>query len=118
MPEYSYICESCDLSWSEVWTMNEYDIKSKKVKCPDCKNTKVFRDFGTDNVCSNYIKGLHECKTIGEYAEKQTKEYGKYKVEDMERDQVTKRTGGMKDLPTGMSRINNYKDTFLKKDNK
>ena len=50
MPEYSFICSECDLDFSMVWTIREYDCKIKTAKCPECNSTKVYRDFAQDNL--------------------------------------------------------------------
>ena len=60
---------------------------------------------------SHYAFGLSECKTLGHYADKQSKIYGKEKCQKMSEDFVTKKDGGMDDLPTGMSRINDHSET-------
>jgi hypothetical protein len=86
--------------------MSDYDT-SKPKSCPNCRKRKnVNRNYEEDSVTSNYIKGLHECETLGEYADKQTKKYGEAKCERMRRDFVTKKKPGtgMKELPKGMSR--------------
>jgi hypothetical protein len=75
-----------------------------KVKCPECKSKRVYRDFAEDNIVSNYVKGLHEATTLGEYADKQTKKLGKGKVEQMRRDQKTKKQNNLEGkLKDGMS---------------
>jgi hypothetical protein len=59
------------------------------------------------------VAGLSDCKTLGQYAEKQTKKYGKEKCADMREKFVEykkNKQGGMKDLPVGMSRITNASD--------
>lgn len=104
MPEYSFICSKCDLNFSQVWSISEYDCKMSKVKCPECKSKRVYRDFAEDNIVSNYVKGLHEATTLGEYADKQTKKLGKGKVEQMRRDQKTKKQNNLEGkLKDGMS---------------
>jgi len=113
MPEYSFNCSECDLAFSKIWSISEYDCKTKRVKCPECKSKKVFRDFSEDRITPNYVKGIHEVTTLGEYADKQTKRLGKAKVEQMRLDQKTKKDPktGLKELPTGMSRVKDYTET-------
>ena len=112
MPEYNFICNNCKHKFNRFWKVSEYDKKKLKLKCPDCKNGSVYRDYKFDNTIINYIKGLHECKTLGEYADKQTKKYGKNKVEEMRRKFKTVKdpNSGMKELPSGMKRINKVED--------
>ena len=60
---------------------------------------------------SNYVKGLHEASTLGEYADKQVKKLGKSKVEQMRRDQKTKKKKTLESkLPSGMSKTS-YENT-------
>jgi|6_EtaG_2_1085325.scaffolds.fasta_scaffold04102_8 hypothetical protein len=110
MPEYSLRCEDCDQPWSELWSFNDYEKKLNDAECPECSSSKVYRDYSSDTMVTNYIKGLHECATLGEYADKQTKKYGKDKCEEMSQDfnkfdKRENRSGGMEELPTGMTRM-------------
>ena len=50
-------------------------------------------------------KFVSEAKTLGHYADKQSKKYGKWKCEDMKRDFKTKKVQGGAELPEGMSRM-------------
>ena len=89
MPEYSYACDNCGYKWSIFCHRSEY--KSRK-KCPSCAKIKsVHRDYEEDEVYGSYNYSLSETKTLGHYADKQTKKLGKNKVEDMFREQKTKR---------------------------
>ena len=89
MPEYSYICEECDHSWSIFCHRSEY---KDKIKCTSCNKKKsVYRNFEEDEVYTAYNYSLSEAKTIGHYADKQSKKLGKNKVEDMIREQKTKK---------------------------
>jgi putative FmdB family regulatory protein len=110
MPEYSFKCDNCDNRFSIICSIKEY---SEKQRCPQCRHLKsVYRDYEEDAFTPNYIKGLHECKTVGEYADKQTKKYGKAKCEQMLRDFKTKKkpNTGMKELPEGMERMRDPAD--------
>ena len=76
--------------------------------CPSCKERKaVFRDFEEDasTVHASVVLSLSEVKTLGHYADKQTKKYGKEKCEEMAREFKTKKVEGGGELPTGMSRM-------------
>jgi len=84
--------------------MQDYNAKQR---CPNCRRTKtVHRNYEEDQTHSHYVHGLHECKTVGHYADKQTKMYGKEKTASMLESFKTKKDpeSGMKELPTGMSR--------------
>lgn len=108
MPEYSYICESCPNSWSVFSSFSEYE---DRLRCPKCKKKKnVHRDYSEDNVYGGYSYSLSETKTLGHYADKQAKKYGKWKCEDMRKGFKTKKTEGGKELPNGMERIEPPKD--------
>jgi len=89
MPEYSYICEKCDHRWSIFCHRSEY---KDKIKCTSCNKKKsVYRNFEEDEVYGAYNYSLSEAKTIGHYADKQSKKLGKNRVEDMIREQKTKK---------------------------
>ena len=105
MPEYIFYCNHCAVNFSHVCSMSEFSQR-KYFRCPSCKR-KGERDFSFDNIQGSVSVSLSDCKTIGHYAEKQSAQYGKQKVEDMMEDLKTKKEkeGGMSELPTGMSRI-------------
>ena len=104
MPEYSYICEKCECSWSILCHRSKY---KDKIKCPSCKKSKmVYRDFQEDEFYAAYNYSLSEAKTIGHYADKQSKKLGKNKIEDMVREQKTKKVDTLSDkLPDGMQKM-------------
>ena len=104
MPDYTFECEKCSEQIVLFFTMSEYEKKSKKRKCQSC-NGKLVRNFLADNVRGIVSPSLSDCKTIGQYADKQTAKYSKRQVEDMVENFKTKKTGGMKKMPQGMSRI-------------
>jgi len=116
MPEYSFECEKCGNNFSEIFSISEYDERIKKVKCSSCKSKKVYRDFAADSVSSNYVYGLSECKTVQQYAEKQTKLYGKEKTQKMIESFKTKSVEN--ELPSGMTRVKTAKDLKRFKPNK
>lgn len=112
MPEYHFICEKCSDISVEYWPIAEYDEQIKKAKCQNCSSKKT-RAYEYDTVNTFVVAGLSDCKTIGQYAEKQTKKYGKEKCEDMRRKFVEykeNKEGGMEKLPDGMSRIKSSSD--------
>ena len=63
------------------------------------------RDFEADNIGGFVSISLSDCKTIGHYADKQTSRYTKTQLEDMKESFKTKKTGGMTELPEGMTRM-------------
>ena len=107
MPDYTFECTQCSEQTVLCFKMSEYTNKSKKIRCPFCDGVLI-RNFATDNVRGS----IASCKTIGQYAEKQTAKYGKQKVEDIMADAKTKKTGGMQKLPKGMKRMNKPKDNI------
>ena len=104
MPDYTFECEKCASQIVLFFTMSDYDKKNKSVKCPSCKGPLV-RNFLADNVRGAVATSLSDCKTIGQYADKQTAKYSAGQVEDIVENFKTKKTGGMEELPQGMSRI-------------
>lgn len=111
MPEYTFFCENKDCM--------EYFVVVKHMKefeppypCPKCGSTeKVFRDYSADNVYGAYVPNLSECTTVGQYAEKQTKKYGKEKCQKMlESFKTVKEPFPEHKLGDGMSVIRKYED--------
>jgi len=108
MPDYTFECEKCSNQIVLFFTMSEYDKQCKTVKCPSCKDTLI-RNFLADNVKGFVTSSLSDCKTIGQYAEKQTAKYSKQQTEDIIENFKTKKTGGMDKLPKGMTRMDKPK---------
>ena len=109
MPEYSFYCEGCSNKWSLVSSISDY---TPKQKCPECKKKKtVFRNFAEDEVYSAIALSLSEVKTLGHYADKQTKQYGKWKCEDLAAEFKTKKDEPTESLPDGMSRMERPTET-------
>lgn len=106
MPEYNFKCDKCNEIFTKVWTISSYDNKIKNLKCPSCKSSKIFREYDLDQVVGNYINGLHECKTLGEYADKQTAKMSRDERDAKLASFKTKKNpnSGMKQLPNGMTR--------------
>lgn len=116
MPRYTFKCEKCNEYSELVCTISEYDEKSAKWKCPCCHSKRVHRDYSVDSIFGSVSQ---EPKTLGQLAERNTKKYGKSKVEAIRAEHKTKRIEGMKELPQGMSRVNKYsdiKDNYTKED--
>jgi putative FmdB family regulatory protein len=45
MPEYEFICEKCNHSFSLIMRITEYD--KKEFSCPQCKSKKVKRKLSS-----------------------------------------------------------------------
>ena len=110
MPEYTFRCRKCSEATSLFCSISEYDNKKAKVKCSSCKSKKMDRDFETDNIGGFISVSLSDCKTMGQYADKQSEKYSRSQKEDMIENFKTKKTGGMKTLPKGMSRMKYTKE--------
>ena len=104
MPEYTFICEACSNHTSLVCMISEYSDKLKTIKCESCGGI-LHRDFSEDNVDAFVSVGLSDCKTIGQYAEKQTSKYSKSQLEDVRENFKTKKIEGGNPLPQCMSRM-------------
>ena len=76
MPEYTFICEDCSNHTSLVCMISEYSDKLKTIKCESCGGI-LHRDFSEDNIDTFVSVCLSDCKTIGQYADKQTAKYSK-----------------------------------------
>lgn len=90
--------------------MSEY---TERQRCVNCRHIKsVFRNYEADNVVTNYIAGLHECETLGEYADKQTAKMSQDERDAKLENFKTKPNpdSGMKELPAGMSRSKSPED--------
>ena len=104
MPEYTFICEACSNHTSLVCMISEYSDKLKTIKCESCGGI-LYRDFSEDNIDAFVSVGLSDCKTIGQYADKQTAKYSKTQLEDIKEGYKTKKTERGNPLPQGMSRM-------------
>jgi putative FmdB family regulatory protein len=44
MPTYEFLCEKCGKKFEQIWSLSEYDKRSKeKTKCPSCASVRVVR---------------------------------------------------------------------------
>jgi putative FmdB family regulatory protein len=110
MPEYSFICDNCDESFSLFFSINEYSKQSskKKISCPACNSTKVNRDLLTDfsTIAGSVKKGDSELKTIGDLANR-----NRDRMSDDQKSELYKKHNSYREseptnpLPTGMTRI-------------
>ncbi len=41
MPEYEFVCQKCNNTFSEIMRVNEYEKKKGKIRCPKCKSRNV-----------------------------------------------------------------------------
>jgi putative FmdB family regulatory protein len=71
MPNYSYLCNSCNSNFELFYTISKY---IEKPKCPVCKSTKTNRDYELDIVTqfASVKKADTELKTIGDLAKRNT----------------------------------------------
>jgi len=108
MPNYTFQCDQCSEYTLLFFAMGDYDNRPKKIKCSECGGI-LCRNIAADNIQGFVSSSLSDCKTIGQYAEKQTAKYSKQQAEDIVENFKTKKTGGMKQLPKGMSRMDKPK---------
>ena len=104
MREYTWECDHCDKDFVVVCDPEKYN---EKPECPVCESKEfVYRNFAADRVSPHYVNGLHECKTLGQYADKQSEKMSTEQKAEILAKQVTKKdpNSGMKELPAGMTR--------------
>lgn len=101
MPDYTYRCDKCDLTFSIHRSIREYH--SIQI-CPTCgSSSQVYRDFESDGIYVQNKLSLDQIKTLGHYAERQTQLKGKLEVEDMRKKFKTKKQE--RPLPPGFSKL-------------
>ena len=105
MPDYTFQCEKCAEYSILFFTMADYDNKPKEIHCHRCNQGILYRNIAADNIGGYVTSSLSDCKTIGQYAEKQTAKYSAEQARDIIENFKTKKTGGMQKLPKGMSRM-------------
>lgn len=104
MPEYSYICTKCNLSFSLLSTISEYIEHPKCDKCNNLCNRNYEIDLITLN--TSVKKSNSELKTIGDLAKRNSD-----KMSDDEKRALYMKHNSYKDekdlkpLPSGMSRV-------------
>lgn len=77
MPTYEYICENCQFVLSETVSMADF---KKRTKCPKCKKIKLIYQYSVHS----RVLG----QTLGSLAELNTKKMGKYKLEELDRQDI------------------------------
>lgn len=103
MPQYSYFCETCIKSFSEVSSISDY---KEKLPCPYCKEF-CSRDYNDLRSLSTSVKlSNSEIKTLGHLAQRNTENMS----QDQKIDLHIKHNGYKYDkpeqaLPKGMSRM-------------
>lgn len=47
MPSYEFLCQKCEKTFEQVWSLDEYDriLKGKGIKCPKCGSEKIVRQI-------------------------------------------------------------------------
>ena len=56
MPTYDYICDACEHAWELFQKITDDPVK----KCPECKNKKAVRQFGTGAAIMFKGSGFYE----------------------------------------------------------
>ena len=102
MPEYSFICNNCNNTFTIYTSISKY---TGECECPFCRSLKVNRDYQEDLPRTSVKKGSDEI-TVGHLAHRNTEnlssdekshltyKHNKYKYDKPQ-----------KDLPDGMSRV-------------
>lgn len=73
MPEYQYECEACNQIYSEYMSISKF---KKKKKCPNCGKLKLVYIYS-----GIYGSVKQEPKTVGQLADRNTQNMGKYEYE-------------------------------------
>jgi len=51
MPTYEFHCEKCNKTFTQIWSLSEYDKRIKeKNKCPFCGSTRVVKTLSVVQV--------------------------------------------------------------------
>lgn len=51
MPTYEFYCEKCNKTFTQIWSLSEYDKRIKeKNKCPSCGSTRVVKTLSVVQV--------------------------------------------------------------------
>lgn len=110
MPEYSFLCESCDHKFSIFANIAEYTklSKSKKIICSKCNSNLVSRDLVGDcaTIAGSVKKSDNELKTVGDLANRNRDRLSDDKKQELyDKHNSYKEDKPTKELPKGMSRI-------------
>lgn len=109
MPEYTYVCSSCELKFNIVSSISSY---KETVVCPQCKFKKAERAYLEDLTSLNMSikKSDSELKTIGDIANR-----NRDKLSEDEKSSLNMKHNDYRynqedaPLPKGMSRIKKNK---------
>lgn len=104
MPEYSYVCTKCNLHFSLISSISNYNEHPQCSKC----NSICDRNYGIDLITlnSSIKKSDSELKTIGDLAKRNSD-----RMSDDEKHALYQKHNSYKDekdlkpLPSGMSRL-------------
>ena len=50
MPTYEFLCQKCEKPFERIYSLEEYDQEMKKIKCPECRSTRVVRQISAVQV--------------------------------------------------------------------
>lgn len=104
MPEYSYKCENCDIVFSIVCSMREYDENHLCSKCGNNCNRDYAEDLSTLN--TSVRLGDNDLKTLGHLAQRNTDRMSEDQRNELYRKHNSyKEEVSEKPLPKGMNRI-------------
>jgi len=87
MPTYNLYCHDCLQEIEIECRISDYDNRMKNIVCPNCTSRNVYRDYVRDNIYSS----VRDVKTIGQLADKNSKE-NKSKIQEIEAQKPKKQT--------------------------
>lgn len=108
MPEYSYKCDVCDVSFSVVCSIRTY---KEQVTCSNCKSL-CSRDYDKDlpTVQTSIKLATSEIKTLGHLAQRNTETMSQDQKDELYRKHNSYREDAPeKPLPKGMTRLKKQK---------
>lgn len=110
MPEYTFICDKCEDSFSIFARWHDLDdmVINKTVVCPNCRSKSVSRDYIGDcsTISGSVKKSDNELKTIGDLANRnRDKMSDDKKIHLHQKHNSYKEEVSEKPLPKGMSRM-------------
>lgn len=104
MPEYTYFCDKCKLTFSIVSNIRDY---KNKIKCDNC-STVCERSYDIDlpTIHGNIKLAVSEIKTLGHLAQRNTETMSQDQKDALYRKHNSyKEDATEKPLPKGMNRL-------------
>jgi putative FmdB family regulatory protein len=64
MPNYAFVCESCDHKFDKILSVDDRDLPTKE-PCPSCKSKKVFKNWQASAPTLTMDATLTPSKVVG-----------------------------------------------------